>query len=198
MVVEEFCNLDGVFVVALQAQGKGVDALDCSPCVECGEGGAGVAQKTNANLEAEGWCTKVCVLQSVVSSIWSDEVGENWLSILFDSPIELSAVDKHAAQSGAVAGVELGEGSDDNVCAELERAHERCGSDGVVDDQWNAVAVCNFSHRRNVQDVCLWVGESLAEECLGVWLNGCLPGLRIVGVFHEGNIDTQAVKSDKE
>src|SRR5690606_35249063 len=133
-----------------------------------GGGGTGVAQQADTGLEAEGRGTQVGVLQAVVGRVRGDEVGEGGLAITLNGPVELAAVDKRAAEGGTVAGVELGQGGDDDVRAQLDRADEGGGGDGVVDDQRHLVAVCHLGDSRDVQDIGLRVGEGLTEEGDGV------------------------------
>ena len=49
-------------------------------------------------------------------------------------PIEVTAVDDHTAQRGAVAADELGCGVDDDVGTMLQRTEQIRGAEGVVDD----------------------------------------------------------------
>ena len=49
-------------------------------------------------------------------------------------PIEVTAVDDHTAQRGAVAADELGCGVDNDVGTMLQRTEQIRGAEGVVDD----------------------------------------------------------------
>ena len=56
----------------------------------------------------------------------------------------------------------------DDVCAELDRAAEHGGGEGIVHDKWNAVPVRYGSEPFNVKHPDAGVGERLCKEEFGV------------------------------
>ena len=125
----------------------------------------------------------------MVGLVWGDEVGEDGLAVAGDGPVERAAVDNRAADGRAIAGVELGGGNHDDVRAEVQRPGEGGGGDGVIHDERDLVIVGDLGDGRDIKDIGHGVAEGLAIECLGIWLNGILPGSRVVWVLDEGDVD---------
>ena len=125
----------------------------------------------------------------MVGLIWSDEVGEDGLAVAGDGPVEGAAVDNRAADGRAIAGVELGGGNHDDVRAEVQRPGEGGGGDGVIHDERDLVIVGDLGDGRDIEDIGYGVAEGLAVEGLSIRLDGVLPGLRVVRVFDEGDVD---------
>ena len=134
----------------------------------------------------------------MVGGVGCDKVGEYGGAIAFNGPVELSTVDEDTAECGAVAGVELGEGCDNDVSAQFEGTDECRSGERVVHNERNLVGVCYLGNSGNVEDVGLGVGEGFPVEGDGVVLDGSLPGGRIVGVVHEGGFYSQAGEGDGE
>ncbi len=93
----------------------------------------------------------------MVGRVRVDEAGEDRLAVALDGPVEGAAVDDDAAQTRAVARVELRQGCDHDVRAQLQRADQGGGSQGVVHDQRDLVSVGDLRDGRDVQHVCLRV-----------------------------------------
>ena len=77
----------------------------------------------------------------------------------------------------------------DDVGAVGQRLDQVRGGDGVVDDQRHAGVMRNGRDVRDVEDVVLRVGDGLAEERLGVRSHRGPPGIQIVGVLDEADLD---------
>ena len=129
------------------------------------------------------------VFQAVVGLIWSDEVGEDGLAVAGDGPVEGAAVDNRAADGRAIAGVELGGGHNDDVRAEVQRPGEGGGGDGVIHDERDLVVVGDLGDGRDIEDIGYGVAEGLAVEGLRIRPDGVLPGLRVIRVLDEGDVD---------
>ena len=198
MACQKFGDFLGVAVVSFNAQGQCFQALGSDPCVEGRGGCTGVAKESDSGFEPEGSGAEVGVAEAVVGGVGCDKVGEYGGTIAFNGPVELPTVDEDTAESGAVAGVELGQGCDNDVSTEFKGADECCSGERVVHNERNAVGVCHLGDGGNVEDVGLGVGEGFAVEGDGVVLDGSLPGGRIVGVVHEGGFYSQAGEGDGE
>ena len=81
-------------------------------------------------------------------------------------PRELAAVDDDAADGGAVAAHELGERMHDDIRAVIERAGDVGRSEGVIDDQRNAVLVRDFRYRLDIENIAARIADGLAIEQL--------------------------------
>ena len=126
--------------------------------------------------------------QAVVARVRGVEVREA-LGVL--GVVEGAAVDDHAADGGAVPAEVLGRRVHDDVGAQLDRADQVRRGDRVVDDERDADLVRDRGDGLDVEDVGLRVGDGLAEEQLGVRLDGVAPGLRVVRVGDERRRDAE-------
>ena len=72
-----------------------------------------------------------------------------------------------------------------------DRLDQVRGGDGVVDDQRHAGVVRDGGDARDVEDVVLRVGDGLGEERLGVRPHGRAPGVQVVGVLDEADLDAE-------
>jgi hypothetical protein len=90
-----------------------------------------------------------------------------------------------------VAAEVLRRGVDDDVGAPLQRAEEVRRRDRVVDDERHADLVGDGGDRLDVEDVLLRVGDGLAEERLGVGAGRGAPGLGVVRVLDEADLDAE-------
>ena len=105
--------------------------------------------------------------------------------------VEVTGVNNHTADRGAVAAQVLGGGVDDHVRAVLDGAQQVGGGHGVVHDQGHAVFVGDLGDGLNVEHVVAGVGHGLAVEQLGVGANRGAPLVEVVGVLNEGGFDAQ-------
>lgn len=79
----------------------------------------------------------------------------------------------------------------DDVGALGQRLDQVWRGDGVVDDQRHPVAMGDLGNRRGVQQVDLRVGDGLGEERLGVGPYRRLPGVQIVRIVDEADLDAE-------
>ena len=86
-------------------------------------------------------------------------------------PIEVTAVDDHTAQRGAVAADELGCGVDNDVGAMLQRTEQIRGAESVVDDNRQTVLLGDLGDGVDVGDVRVGVAERLEIDDRGVVLD---------------------------
>lgn len=93
------------------------------------------------------------------------------------TPVELAALDDHAAERGTVTAKELGGRVHDDICAVLDGTNQIGRAEGVVDHERNAVAVCDVGNRADVGHVAVGIAQRLDENRLGVVLNGVLKRL---------------------
>ena len=105
--------------------------------------------------------------------------------------VEVAAVDDDAADRRAVPADELGRGVDDDVGAVLERAQQVRRRERVVDDERDPGVVGDRADALEVEHVTLRVPDRLAEERLGVRLDGGPPRVEVVGVVDERDLDAE-------
>ena len=105
--------------------------------------------------------------------------------------VEVTGVNNHAADGGAVATQVLGGGVDDHIRAVFNGAQQVGGGYGVVHDQGYTVFVRNCCDGLNVEHVVAGVGHGLAVEELGVGANGGAPFVEVIGVLNEGGFDAE-------
>ena len=189
-------DLGGVLNVAFDAQGEGLQADADVEGVGRGDGGTGVAQQGDASLQdvgevraERGVLTQIaCVDQAVVAGSGLVELGE-LLGVC--TVIEVTGVNDHAADGGAVAAQVLGCGVDDYVCAVLDGAQQVRGGYGVVHNQGHTVFVRDLGDGLNVEHVVAGVGHGLAVEELGVGADCGAPCVQVVRVLNKGSFDTE-------
>src|SRR5665648_62145 len=186
----------GVCDVALDAQGQGLDPQGDQEGVERRDRRTEVTQQLDPCLEDERQVHPEQAAdaqvtgedQAVVAGVRSVVVGEA-LRVL--GVVEGSAVDDHPADGRAVTAQVLGRRVHDDVSTPLDRADQVRRRHRVVDDQRDADLVRDPSDRLDVEDVGLRVGDGLAEEQLGVGLDGVPPGLWVVRVGDERRRDPE-------
>src|SRR5690348_11901599 len=106
--------------------------------------------------------------QIVIGGIRLTEHRET-LGVLF--PWKHATVNDGASESRPVTTHELSEGVHYNIGAVLDRAQKDRRGNRVIDDQWNAVFVCNLSDRFNVADVSSRIPDTLAKHSARVIVN---------------------------
>ena len=148
--------------------------------------GAVVAQQLHPGLDRERGRTQLGVHHTVVAGVRGGEAGEASLR-----PVEGAAVDDHAGDRSAVSTEVLGGRVHDDVGALSDRLDQVRRGDGVVDDQRHTVLVGDRGDTGDVQDVDLRVGDRLGEERLGVGTHRGPPGVQVVGVLDEADLDTE-------
>ena len=99
VVLEELSDGLGVFIVALDAQSQGVEALSQNPGVERSRGSASVAENASASTQCEGRGAQVGELQAVVSLVGLGEVREDGAAVTSLSPVEVATVDDDTGRS---------------------------------------------------------------------------------------------------
>ena len=182
--------------MAFDAQGEGLQADADVEGVGRGDSSTGVAQQRNACLQDVGevraecgvLAQVACVDQAVVAGCGLVELGE-LLGVC--TVVEVTGVNNHAADGGAVTAQVLGGGVDDHVRAVLDGAQQVGGGHGVVHDQGYAVFVRNCGNGLNVEHVVAGVGHGLAVEELGVGADCGAPCIQVVRVLNEGGFDTE-------
>ena len=105
-------------------------------------------------------------------------------------PWESAAIDDDAAETVAVSAKILGERMHDDVGAMLDGAAQIGRSDGIVDDQRNAVRVGDVRQTADVGDIAARVADRLAEHGFGFFVDQLAEGIRIAVV---GEADFDAV-----
>ena len=105
-------------------------------------------------------------------------------------PVEVSAIDDHAAERRAVATDELGGGVDDDVRAVLEWTEQVRGTEGVVDDDRETMLLGDLGNRIDIGDIGIGVAERLKVDGRGVVLDGALDLLEVVRV-NEGHVHAE-------
>ena len=108
-------------------------------------------------------------------------------------PVEVAAVDDHAAKRGAVAADELGRGMHHDVRTVLKRAEEVRRAEGVVDYDGQAVPLGDFGNGVDVGNVGVRVAERFQINDGGVVFDGAFDLGEVVRV-DEGSFDAELRK----
>ena len=133
---QELNDLLGVLDMTVNAQRQSLGALEQDPGVERTDASALVTQQDSADIGCKGGGTgSLGKRDTVVGGVGLSNLGV--LSARL--PIEVTAVDDHTAQRGAVAADELGCGVDDDIGTMLQRTEQIRGAEGVVDDNRQTV-----------------------------------------------------------
>ena len=81
---------------------------------------------------------------------------------------------------------ELGCRMNHDVCSVFDRTDEIRCSEGVVDDQRQAVSVGYFSYGIDIRNVAVRVAQCFQENGSGVLLNGTFHFTEVVGIYECG------------
>lgn len=174
--------------VAFQPQRQGLDALQDQEGVEWGDRAAGVSKQLDTQFRGEGTrAERLPVLQAVVAGVRLDEAGE----AVPRAEVEGARVDDQTGDGGPVATEVLGRRVHHDVRAVLDGAQEIRRRHGVVHHQRHADLVREVRHRPDVEHVAARVGQGLGEEQLGVRLGGRPPGVQVVLVVDEADLDAE-------
>lgn len=171
VLLEPLGEGEGVRGVALGTEREGLETEDQLLGAEGVEGGAEVAEEldTDADSERDG-AEGLPELEAVVALRRLDELGE---ARGVGSPVELARVDDDTADGGAVAADPLGGRVDDNVGAVLDRLAEvAAGTEGVVDNDGDALLVGGLGDGLKVGDVEAGVADRLEVDGLGLVVDG--------------------------
>ncbi len=125
--------------------------------------------------------------QAVVARVGLGEAREPAAALV----VEGAAVDDDPADGGAVAADELGGRVHHDVGAVAKGLAQVRRGHGVVHHQGDPVLVGDGRHVLEVEDVTLGVAERLGVEGLGVGPDGGPPGVEVVGVVDEGDLDPE-------
>ena len=177
--LEVLQHLSGVLHMALNAQREGFQTLQQQECVERGQCRTGVAQQDRTNLG--GKCRRAaCIYKAdaVIARIRVDQRCEAAGCL----PVELAALDDDTAERCAVTADELGCGMDNDVCAVIERTQQVRRCKRGIDDNRNALCVCDICDRLNVDQVGIRIAQCLKEHCLGVFVDGIGKVLNVVRI----------------
>ena len=180
---QELNNLLGVLDMAINAQRQGLGALEQDPGVERADAGALVTQQDSADIGCEGGRTSsLGKRDTMVGGVGLGDLGVLAACL----PIEVTAVDDHTAQRGAVATDELGRGVDNDVGAVLQRTEQVRSAEGVVDDNRQTVLLGDLRDGIDVGDVGVGVAERLEVDDRGVVLDGTLDLVQVMGIDKRG------------
>ena len=169
--------------MAVDAQRQGLGALEQDPGVERADAGTLVTQQDGADIGCEGGGTgSLGKRDAMVGGVGLGDLGV--LSARL--PIEVTAVDDHTAQRGAVAADELGCGVDNDIGAMLQRTEQIRGAEGVVDDNRQTVLLGDLGDGVDVGDVRVGVAERLEIDDRGVVLDGTLDLFQVMGIDKRG------------
>ena len=173
-----------VLADAVHAQRERLDALQDQEGVHRRECRAHVAKRHHTRAADVGCrAQRLGVDDAVVRHIGFIEPLEARLVL---RPRELAGVDDRAADAVAVAAEVLGQRVHDDVGAVFERAAQVGARHRVVDDQRDAVAVCDVGELRQVGDVAERVADRLAVDRLRLRVDQRLERVRhaVVGETH--------------
>ena len=174
------------------AQRQRLDPLQDQPCAVRAHARAEVAQALAARAQQErADAALVGEHHAVKAVVRRGEFGEPAVCRVGRMPVELPAVDQHAADHGAVAREKLGRRVEDEVGAMIEGLHQPGRREGRVDQQWQTVLVGERRDCGQVEHVEPGVAERLAEQQLRGRADRGAPGVDVAGL-HERGLDAEA------
>ena len=132
--------------------------------VEGGKARAEIAQESNAHLQnvskiAEGRM----INQTMVTRIRRGEFREAPAR-----PVKTPGIDHRTADAGAMPTDEFSQGVADDIRPMFDRAKERRGGDGIIDNQWQAGSMGNLRQGFKVIDIILGVTDGLSINRFGM------------------------------
>lgn len=186
----------GVLEVAVKTQAERLDALRDQERVERRDGRAEVAQQLHARLEDEGQVraerradAEVPGEHQPVVALLGRVVVRELLRVL--TVVERATVDDDPRDRGPVSPKVFRRGVHDHVGAPLQGPDEVGRGDRVVDDERHTVVMRDPGNPLDVEHLRLGVGDRLREEQLGVGPHCRLPGLEVVGVLDEADLEAE-------
>ena len=72
-----------------------------------------------------------------------------------------------------------------DVSTVLDRADEIWSAEGIIDNQWDVVAMSNLCQLIDISYIRVRISEGLCIESFGIVLNGCLYLLEVARI-HDG------------
>ena len=180
MVLQEVHHLQCVLHVALQAEGKCLQALQEQEGIKGRNGRALIPHQRGAELEDVGQVAAgLGENDTVIGGVGLGDAGE--LVVL--SPVEFSGVNHDAAHDRTVAADEFGGGMYHDIRAVFNGAEIIGRCEGVVHNQRDAVAVGDSCDRSQVNDVGVGIAQGLGVDQLRVFLDCRLKILRLRRVY---------------
>ena len=150
-------ELFGIFAMALHPQAQSFQALQNLECVHWRNGRAGIAQRHYpAAPDIGGWPQGLGVYHIVVGGVW---FVENRKALFVRHPVKFSRIDNHAANRCAVAADVFRQGVHNDVSPELEGSAQIRSRNGIVDNQRDAVLVCNFCQTGNINNIASRIAD---------------------------------------
>ena len=152
--------------MAVHAHAQGLDALHKQERIEGAEAGADVAQAFDAGADDEGDGSEdFAEIHAVIGAGGLVDLREGALF-----PIELAAVDDHAADGVAVSAHEFGERVHHDVGAVIDGAAQIGRGEGVVDHQGDVVFVGDLGDGFDIEHAAAGIGDRLAVEAAWFWV----------------------------
>ena len=189
MTLQKFRGLQSVGHMPLHAQTERLQPLQQQERIERGLARADVAQDLDPGFGDERTGAERCELHAVIGGIRLGEVGEPPRS----GPVEIAAVDDHAADGCAVAADELGGGMQHDVRAPFEWPAEIGRGEGVVYHQRDARLARDGRNFRKRKHVDARIAERFPVKNFRVRTDRPAEILRVGGI-HERHLDPQPRK----
>ncbi len=129
MLFQEFRDVLRVAHVAVHSQTQCFQSLQEQPGVHRRLARADIAQDLHAGFQDKRGRAETCIRQAMITRVWLGEIAE----ATAPCPIEIAAINDHAADARAVPADELGRRMDNDVRAPLERPAEVRRRKRIVD-----------------------------------------------------------------
>ena len=177
MCLEVVDDLQGIEDMTLNTERERLKTLQEDPCVERRDAGTLIAEQqgTDTGHERSGELTED---EAVVRRVGIGEAGE----LIVLEVIELATVDDDTTEAGSVTANELCSAMHHDISSVLDRTNEVRGTECVVDNQWDAVTVCDLSRALDIRNVRVRVAKGLDIHEFCIWLDGSLERIVVVGV----------------
>ncbi|CDC25491.1 5-enolpyruvylshikimate-3-phosphate synthase [Prevotella sp. CAG:386] len=142
IVLQILYYLQGILYVALYTEAQCLQALKKNPGIEWRDGGTGITKDDRTDSGYEGCCSGyICEYGTMIRWVW---LGESRELVGIGLPVELTAIYDDTTERRTVTADELSGRVNHDVGSVLDRTDEIWSAEGVVDNQWDVVAMSNL------------------------------------------------------
>ena len=143
IVLQVLHYLQCILYVAFYTEAQCLQALEQNPGIEWRDGGTGITKDDRTDTGYEGSCSGyICEDCTVIRWVW---LGEGRELVCIRLPVELTAIYDDATERRTMTADELSGRVNHDVGSVLDRTDEVWSAEGVVDNQWDVVAMSNLS-----------------------------------------------------
>ena len=142
VVLQILYYLQCILYVTLYTEAQCLQALKKNPGIEWRDGCTGITKDDRTDSGYEGCCSGyICEYGTMIRWVW---LGESRELVGIRLPVELTAIYDDTTERLTVTADELGSRMNHDVSTVLDRTDEVWSAEGVIDNQWDVVAMSNL------------------------------------------------------